>query len=56
MSIHHYLGFRRLSGESLKYVAEFQDMWLALLGWGSGAFKFGARERWIGWTSEQQGT
>ena len=54
MSIHHYLGFRRLSGESLKYVAEFQGMWLALLGWGSGAFKFGARDRWIGWTSEQQ--
>jgi hypothetical protein len=54
MSIHHYLGFRHLTGESLKYVAEFQDAWLALLGWGSGSFKFGARDRWIGWTPEQQ--
>jgi len=54
MSIHHYLGFRSLTGESIRYVAEFQDTWLALLGWGSGSFKFGACDRWIGWTPEQQ--
>lgn len=51
---YHYLGFKGLPGESLRYVAEFEGEWLALLGWGSSAFKFGARDRWIGWTPEQQ--
>ena len=54
MRAHHYLGFKGLPGESLRYVAEFEGEWLALLGWGSSAFKFGARDRWIGWTPEQQ--
>lgn len=54
MSEHHYLGFRALPGESVRYVAEIAGEWLALLGWGSAAFKFGARDRWIGWTPEQQ--
>jgi hypothetical protein len=54
MSAHHYLGFRQLTGKTLRYVAEFEGEWLALLGWGSASFKFGARDRWIGWTPEQQ--
>ena len=54
MREHHYLGFRTLPGKSIRYVAEFEGDWLALLGWGSSAFKFGARDRWIGWTREQQ--
>jgi len=54
MAVHHYLGFRTLVGESLKYVAEQDGSWLALLGWGAAAFKCGPRDRWIGWTRSQQ--
>lgn len=38
MAAHHYLGIRILVGESLKYVAEQDGSWLALLGWGAAAF------------------
>lgn len=54
MATHHYLGFRQLVGESIKYVAEIDGQWVALLGWGTAAFKCGARDEWIGWTKEQQ--
>ena len=45
MEAHHYLGIRRLVGESLRYVAEEGGKWLALVGWGSAAFKCGPRDR-----------
>ena len=35
MQEHHYLGFRRLVGETLKYVALSGSTWVALLGWGA---------------------
>lgn len=54
MAEHHYLGFRLLVGNSLKYVAEAHGEWLALMGWGGSAFKSGPRDRWIGWTRGQQ--
>lgn len=54
MARHHYLGFRQMPGESVRYVAEHRGEWLALLGWASAAFKCGARDRWIGWTPELQ--
>ena len=54
MAAHHYLGFRRLVGETLKYVAEEAGEWRALVGWGSAAFKCGSRDSWIGWTQSQQ--
>jgi hypothetical protein len=50
MAEHHYLGFRGMIGESLRYVAVHQDRWLALLGWSSAALKCKERDRWIGWT------
>jgi hypothetical protein len=50
MKQHHYLGFHSLIGQSLRYVAVYQDRWLALLGWGSAALKCKVRDRWIGWT------
>ena len=31
MNEHHYLGFRQLVGESIKYVAELDGQWVALL-------------------------
>ncbi len=54
MATHHYLGFRKLVGESIKYVAELEHQWVALLGWGTAAFKCGARDQWIGWSRENQ--
>ena len=54
MDEHHYLGFRQLVGESIKYVAELNGQWVALLGWGTAAFKCGSRDEWIGWSREQQ--
>lgn len=54
MATHHYLGFRQLVGESIKYVAEIKGEWVALMGWGTAAFKCGARDGWIGWSKEQQ--
>ena len=49
MREHHYLGFRGWVGESLRYVAEWEGGWVALVGWCAAALKCGARDRWIGW-------
>ena len=54
LSAVHYLGLGQLVGESLKYVAEADGRWLAVLGWASAAFKCGPRDRWIGWSPEQR--
>jgi hypothetical protein len=50
MQQHHYLGFRAMIGESLKYIAVYQDRRPALAGWCSAALKCSAQDRWIGWT------
>ena len=31
MAKHHYLGFKSLAGKSIRYVAEIQGQWVALL-------------------------
>jgi len=49
MCQHHYLGFNRIVGSALHYVATAGDQWIALLGWGSAALKCGPRDQWIGW-------
>lgn len=54
MAAHHYLGFRQLTGESLKYVALLDGAPVALVGWGSAAFACGPRDQWIGWSPEQR--
>jgi len=50
---HHWLG-RGLFGATLRQVAEIDGEWVALVGWGSPAFRVGARDRFIGWSREQQ--
>ncbi len=50
----HYLHSAELVGEQLRYVAEYQGRWLALLAWSAAAFNLGDRERWIGWTKAQK--
>ena len=54
MKAHHYLGFRALIGESLRYVAEWEGRWVALLAWSSAALKCGVRYRWMGWSAVLQ--
>jgi len=54
MDRYHYLGFDRLTGEVLKYAAELEGEWVALIGWGSGVLKCTKRDKWIGWRSDQQ--
>jgi len=49
MRAHHYLGFEGFIGQSLRYVAECEGCWLALLGWQAAALKCRSRDRWIGW-------
>lgn len=57
MHRYHYLGFQRMVGNTLKYVAILSDpsppTWVALVGWGASAFKNSPRDRWIGWTQDQ---
>ncbi|MCJ7685251.1 MAG: DUF4338 domain-containing protein [Desulfobacteraceae bacterium] len=54
MSKHHYLGFKALVGESIRYVAELNNIWFALLGWSSAALKCQPRDSWIGWSQAIQ--
>lgn len=49
MRQHHYLGFERIVGSALYYVATIGEQWVALLGWGSAALKCASRDQWIGW-------
>jgi len=54
MRAHHYLGLTALVGRSLRYVAEVDGRWLALLGWASPALKCASRDAWIGWAPTLQ--
>ncbi len=54
MRAHHYLGLTALVGRSLRYVAEVDGLWLALVGWASAALKCASRDRWIGWSPTLQ--
>ncbi len=49
MQQHHYLGYRAFVGESIRYVAELNGRWIALIGWASAAFQCEVRDKWIGW-------
>ena len=49
INAHHYLGFRPIVGESLRYVATAEERWVALLAWAAAALKCGVRDAWIGW-------
>ena len=49
MSAHHYLKGGRSAGDTLRYVAELNGEWVALLTWGAAAYKLKHREAWIGW-------
>ncbi len=50
----HYLESSRLAGQSLRYVAEVEGQWVALLTFSAPALQLKARERWIGWSPRQR--
>ncbi len=50
---HHWLG-HRIVGETLRYVAAEGDRWVAVLGFGSAALACAPRDRWVGWSKQQQ--
>jgi hypothetical protein len=51
---HHYLGYRRLLGRRLKYIAFSGDAPIAALSWSAPALKLHVRDRYIGWSDEQR--
>jgi hypothetical protein len=50
----HYLHSADFVGEQLRYVAEYDGQWVALLVWNAAAYKLKAREQWIGWSERQK--
>jgi hypothetical protein len=50
----HYLKNSRLAGQSLRYVAEVDGQWVALVAFSAPALHLKARERWIGWSARQR--
>jgi hypothetical protein len=51
---HHYLESSTLVGQSLRYVAEVEGRWVALLAFSAPALHLKARERWLGWSARQR--
>jgi len=56
VSQHHYLGYQRLLGHRLKYLAFIQDQPVAALSFSAPALKLRVRDHYIGWSVEQRKT
>ncbi|MCP3999460.1 MAG: DUF4338 domain-containing protein [Gammaproteobacteria bacterium] len=54
MQAHHYLGALNPIGETLRYIALWQNQWLALITFSSAALKCSVRDQWIGWRYRYQ--
>lgn len=50
----HYLHSARLGGQSLRYVAELDGEWIALISFSAPALHIKARENWIQWSARQR--
>lgn len=50
MASHHYLGYTRPIGESLKFLITAKDQQVACITWSSAVHHLGPRDRFIGWT------
>ncbi|MBU0699614.1 MAG: DUF4338 domain-containing protein [Proteobacteria bacterium] len=46
---HHYLGYRQIVGNHLKYIAFINGTPAACIGWGSAAWSVKSRDTFIGW-------
>ncbi len=54
MRTYHYLGYQKLLGHSLKYLAFSQDRPVAALSFSAAALKIRVRDSFIGWSKEQR--
>lgn len=54
MERHHYLGYRKLLGHRLKYIAFLENRPVAALSWSAPALKIAARDCFIGWSAIQR--
>lgn len=52
----HPQGERPLVGRQLKYLVASEHGWLGAVGFSASALRLEARDRWIGWTTEQRRT
>jgi len=52
----HYLGYQKLLGHRLKYLALIEDHPVAALSWSAPALKISDRDRFIGWSEDQRKT
>jgi len=50
----HYLESARLAGQTLRYVAELDGEWVALICFGAAALHLKGREHWLGWTPRRR--
>jgi Domain of unknown function (DUF4338)/DDE_Tnp_1-associated len=50
----HYLHSARLGGQSLRYVAELEGQWIALITFSAPALNVKSREKWIKWSPRQR--
>jgi len=50
----HYLQDSTLVGQSLRYIAEVDGQWVALVTFSAPALHLKGRERWIGWSPRQR--
>jgi len=50
----HYLANARLAGQTLRYVAELDGHWVALLTFSAAALHLKGREHWIRWSPRQR--
>lgn len=50
----HYLKSSRIGGRHIRYVAEVDGEWVALLTFSGAAPQLKGREKWIGWSPRQQ--
>jgi len=50
----HYLHSATLVCERMRYVAEVNGEWMALLAWSAAAYHIAGRDEWIGWPNAQR--
>jgi len=50
----HYLHQSALVGQTLRYVAEVNGEWVALIAFSAASLHLKAREKWIGWSARQR--
>lgn len=51
---YHYLGYKHIVGNCLKYFVHLDGQLICCIAWGSSAWKVSCRDQFIGWSTEQR--